>query len=110
MICPVCQVHLFGPRKHSERYSTSMYCKSCRMESIIGEYVKPGDYVVESGRYRFYCNPSTNKASIQRLYMDIESDTSIMYRWYDVVQLPSIPENLTEQTVDDKLRIYLLFS
>lgn len=110
MICPICSANLAGPRQHSERFSTAYYCNSCHSESIIDENVKQGDYVVETGRYRFYCRPKTNTATIQELYMDIETDTSIIYRWYDVVQLPSIPNNLSEQTVDSKLKMYLLFS
>ena len=109
MKCPNCQAIIGSPRKHSEQFTTSYRCRSCNEESVIWEGVKVGDYVIESGHYRFYCNPSKNEAILQQLYMDIETDTSIIYRWYDLVPLPGIPNNLNEDTVEDKLKLYLLF-
>lgn len=95
---------------HTATFTSSHYCMSCKEEHIVWESISPGDYVVEWDRYRIYCNTKNNTAQIQRIYMDIESDTSIMYRWYTVLELPTIPDNLNEETVEAKIKLYLLFS
>lgn len=110
MICPYCEYTFGTPRKHNERFTSSYYCMKCREEYIIWESINPDDYVVECGKYRIYCDTKNNRAQIQKVYMDIESDTSIMWRWGTILELPSIPDNLTEETIEEKLKLYLLFS
>lgn len=95
---------------HTATSITSYYCMSCKEEHIVWESISPGDYVVEWKRYRIYCSTKDNTAQLQRIYMDIESDTSISYKWYTVLELPSIPKNLNEDTVEAKIKLYLLFS
>lgn len=110
MICPDCGKELHPPRIHTTTFTASYYCSQCRQDHIVWEGVKNKDYVVQHRDWRFYCDEENNKSSIQRMYMDIESDTSICYRWYTVLELPVIPENLTVENVQEKLKLYLLFS
>ena len=110
MICPVCEKEMGLQKDQNTTFTAAYYCQSCREEHIVWENIKQGDYVVDHGRYRFYCDTTNNRAQIQKIYMDIESDTSIAYRWYTVLELPSIPQNLNKNTVEQKLKLYLLFS
>lgn len=110
MICPTCGESIGMPKMHTATFTTSHYCMPCKEEHIVWENIAAGDYVVEWGKYRIYCNTKDNTAQIQKIYMDIESDTSIMYRWHTLLELPSIPENLSEETVESKIKLYLLFS
>ena len=110
MICPSCEQILTKPRNHSTTYTSSYYCMSCKEEHIVWENISPDDYAVEWERYRILCHTKTNTAEVQKIYMDIESDTSITYRWYTLLELPAIPKNLTEETVETKIKLYLLFS
>lgn len=110
MICPDCAEELSKPRKHNIRFTSSYYCKRCKAEHIVWEDVMPGDYVIQNRDWRFYCNVEHNGCHIQRMYMEIESDTSICYRWTTVLSLHSIPQNLDESNVEEKLKLYLLFS
>jgi len=110
MICPSCAKEIGRPKMHTATFTCSYYCMSCKEEHIVWESITPGDYVVEWDRYRIYCNTKDNTAKLQKIYMDIESDTSIMYRWYTVLELPNIPENLTQDTAEEKIKLYLLFS
>lgn len=107
MICPHCGKPIGS---HNTRFTTTYNCAPCREEYIVWEEIVPEDYVVEWGKYRIYCDTKANRAKIQRIYMDIESDTSITYRWYTVLELPTIPDNLNEKTVEAKIKLYLLFS
>ena len=102
MICPNCSQITIG--------IFSKRCMKCKTDYIVWEEIKPGDYVFEWNRYRIYCDVTNNCAKIQRIYMDIESDTSITYRWYTVIELPTIPDNLSEETIEAKIKTYLLFS
>lgn len=110
MICPDCGQEISKPRNHSTRFTASYYCMQCRHEHIVWEDIKEGDYVIQSKDWRFYCDKENNRSRIRRLYMDIESDTSICYRWANVLELPVIPDNLSVDTFDQKLKMYLLFS
>lgn len=110
MICPDCGKELAPPRQHTITFTSSYYCSHCRQDHIVWEDVKRGAYVIQSKDWRFYCDEEKNTSIVQRLYMDIESDTSICYRWADVLKLPAIPENLSVENVAEKLKLYLLFS
>lgn len=101
MICPHCEIPIGN---------LSRQCMKCKTDYIVWEEIRPGDYVFEWSRYRIYCDAANNRAKIQRIYMDIESDTSITYRWYTVLELPTIPDNLSEETIESKIKLYLLFS
>lgn len=101
MICPYCDKPIGN---------LSRYCMTCKETYIVWEEINPGDYVFEWGKYRIYCDNKNNCAKVQKIYMDIESDTSIMYRWYTVIELPTIPDNLSEETIESKIKLYLLFS
>lgn len=101
MMCPYCQIPIGNLTRH---------CMKCNEKYIVWEEIKSGDYVFEWGRYRIYCDAESNRAKIQKIQMDIESDTSILYRWYTVLELPVIPDNLSEETVEAKIKTYLLFS
>lgn len=101
MICPNCQLPLGNLKR---------YCMKCKSDFVVWEEIHPGDKVWEWDRYRIYCDTKNNCARIQKVYMDIESDTSITYRWYTVLELPSIPDNLNEETIEAKIKLYLLFS
>jgi hypothetical protein len=83
---------------------------NCQAEHIVWEEVKHGDYVVQFKNYRFYCDTTNNKCQIQKIYMDLESDTSIVYRWGTILELNAIPHNLTPENVEEKLKLILLFS
>lgn len=110
MICPDCGIEISPPREHQERFSTAYYCKSCRTESIVDENVRPGNKAFQWNKYRIVCDYASNAADLQTIYMDIESDTSIIYRWYTIVTLGAIPQNLSIDNVEDKIKMYLLFS
>ncbi len=110
MICPYCEIEIHLPQINKQQFTSSYYCNSCRDEFIVWESIKPGDYAVQWQKYRIYCDNKNNCAQLQRIYMDIESDTSIMWRWYNVLELPSIPQNLNEETIEQKIKMYLLFS
>jgi len=110
MICPECQRKILPQKDRDGTYSTAYYCQHCRHEHFVLDKVNPGDTTVEFERYRFYIDNTNNRARIEKIYMDIETDTSITYRWYTVLELPSIPQNLNEETVEQKLKLYILFS
>lgn len=101
MICPDCKIPIGN---------LSRQCMKCKTDYIVWEEINPGDRVFEWDRYRIYCDIKNNRAKVQRIYMDIQSDTSIMYRWYTVIDLPTIPDNLSEETIEAKIKLYLLFS
>jgi len=101
MICPDCRI----PIGNLDRR-----CMKCKTDYIVWEEINPGDRVFEWDRYRIYCDTKNNRAKVQKIYMDIESDTSITYRWYTVIELPTIPDNLSEETIEAKIKLYLLFS
>ena len=101
MICPNCQLPLGNLKR---------YCMKCKAGFLVWEEIHPGDTVLEWDRYRIYCDNKNKRARIQKVYMDIESDTSITYRWYTVLELPTIPDNLNEETIEAKIKLYLLFS
>lgn len=82
----------------------------CRSEHIVWEDIPQDGYAVQSKDWRICCDVENKKAQLRRLYMDIESDTSICYRWYTVLPFPTIPANLNEETIEKKIRFYLLFS
>jgi hypothetical protein len=109
VICPNCQKEI-GPVQEPGTYVSMYYCQSCRTEIPVWETIHPGDQVLDHGRYRFYIDNKNNRARIEKIYMDIETDTSICYRWYTLLELPSIPENLTKDNVEEKIKLYLLFS
>jgi hypothetical protein len=109
MICYSCQ-EPFPKQGNSTPFTRTYYCPKCKEEMITWDEVKKDDYVFEVGRYRIYCDTGTQTSRIQRIYMDIESDTSIMYRWATILELPTIPSNLTEENAEQKLKMYLLFS
>lgn len=109
MICPHCQKEI-GMAQKPGNFVATYYCQSCRVEIYVWESIKPGEYVIDHGRFRFHCDPKNNRSSLQKIYMDIESDTSISYRWYTILELPSIPRNLTKENIEQKIKLYLLFS
>ncbi len=110
MICPSCQEEISPPKIHKVAFTSSHYCKMCKEEHIVWESVKPGHYAAQWGKYRLYCEPDNNRCLLQQIYFDIESDTSIMYRWHTILELSAIPQNLSEETVEDKIKTILLFS
>lgn len=114
MNCPDCGLCLDSQRSKREGRSTGSLttyrCPSCRDEYIVWEDIKIGCYAIEKGKYRLYCDPEHNKCEVQRVGMDIQSDTSIMYRWYPILELDAIPQNVTEENFDDKIKIILVFS
>ena len=110
MICPDCGVELSKPRTHSTRFTASYYCNKCRAEHIVWEDIMQDGYAVQSRDWRICCDVENKKAYLRQLYMDIESDTSICYRWATVLGFPVIPPNLNENTIVDKIKFYLLFS
>ena len=101
MICPYCDKPIS---------TLGRYCMTCKETYIVWEEISPGDRVFEWNRYRIYCDTKNNRAKVQKIYMDIESDTSITYRWYTIIELPTIPDNLSEETIEAKIKLYLLFS
>lgn len=112
MICYVCETKIDNgqqPGCYNPVY-TIYNCPKCKEEMIVHEDIKKGDQAFQHQRYRIYCDNKNNRSKIQRLVMDIESDTSITYGWYTILELPSIPQNLNEETVEQKLKTILLFS
>ena len=73
------------------------------------ESVRRGNKAFQWKNYRIYCDYENKTAELQQLYMDIESDTSILYRWAPVVSFP-IPQNLSVDNIEEKIKLYLLFS
>lgn len=110
MICPTCEKEIGLQKDQNTTFTAAYYCQHCREEHIVWENIKPGDQVIDFQRYRFYIDNANKRARIEKVYMDIETDTSICYRWYTVLELPSIPQNLTKDNVEEKLKLYLLFS
>jgi hypothetical protein len=114
MNCPDCGLCLDNQRSKNRTgaYNTIAHynCPKCRDEYIVWEEMKPGCYAIEKGKYRLYCDPEKNKCEVQRVGMDIQSDTSIMYRWYSILELDAIPQNVTEENFDDKIKTLLIFS
>lgn len=110
MNCISCKKELHPPRICREPFTSSYYCSSCREEFIVWEGVKQGDKAIQWQHFRIYCDHKNNCAQLQQLYMDIESDTSIMYRWATILNLPKIPQNLDETNIESKIKLYLLFS
>ena len=114
MNCPDCDLCLDNQRSksHAQMYSTTAayYCSQCRQNLLVWEDMKPGCRAIEKGKYRLYCDPEKNKCEVQKLGMDIQSDTSIMYRWYPILELDAIPQNVTEDNFDDKIKTLLIFS
>jgi hypothetical protein len=110
MICPDCGANIHPPREHQERFTTAYYCKSCNQEAIVWESVKPGNKAFQWGMYRIYCDYENNAADLQQLYMDIESDTSVIYRWATIITLGAVPSNLSADNIESKIKLYLLFS
>lgn len=109
MNCPYCARDILLV-KEQETYASVYYCQNCRTELTVISDIKDDDQAFEWKQYRILCNTKSNRAHIQKLYMDILSDTSIIFRWYTVVELPNIPQNLTKDTIEQKLKMYLLFS
>jgi len=110
MICPHCNREILLAKEPDTTYASVYYCQNCRMEHIVVDEIEPGDYVIEHKECRFYIDNKNNRARIEQRYMYVESDTSITFRWYTVLELPSIPQNLNKDTVEEKLKLYLLFS
>ena len=110
MICPTCSRELHPPQEIIAQFTSSYYCTPCREEFIVWESVKVGNKAFQWNRYRIYCDYTNNTADLQQLYMDIESDTSILYRWATVITLPKIPDNLSVENIEEKIKLYLLFS
>ena len=110
MICPTCRKEICKPKMHTATFTSSHFCLNCKEEHVVWENIKVGDYAVEWNKYRIYCDTHNNRSMVQEVYMDIESDTSIMYRWYTILELPAIPTNLTAETIERKLKTILLFS
>lgn len=110
MICPNCQKEIHPARELNSQLTSAYYCPSCREEAIVWEGIKLGDKAFQWNRYRIYCDHQNNSAQLQQLYMDIESDTSIMYRWATVLEFPKIPNNLSKDNIEEKIKMYLLFS
>lgn len=110
MICPTCEREIGRQKDQDTTFTVAYYCQHCREEHIVWDNVKKGDYTIDFKRWRFYIDTQNNRARIEKVYMDIESDTSISYRWYTVLELPTIPQNLTNDNVEEKLKLYLLFS
>lgn len=114
MICPNCELNLDSQhskdRSHMNAFTSTYYCPKCKEEFIVWGGMKPGHYAIEKGRYRLYCIPETNKCEVQKVYMDIESDTSIMYRWYSILEIDAIPQGITDENFDEKVKLMLVFS
>jgi hypothetical protein len=108
MICPGCNKDLTQPAARTFPGSISTYY-CCNEEYLLWDEVLPGCYVIEHGPHRMLCDPNQNTCKIQKVYMDIESDTSIMYRWYTILELNAIPQ-VTQENFEEKIKTYLLFS
>lgn len=112
MICPNCCFEIKS-LNHDPKYLTTIYeysCGSCCEKFVVWSQVRDGCQIFEHKEYRLHCDPRNNKCQIQKMYMEIESDTSIMYRWYDILELNAVPQGLTEENFPDKLRTMLIFS
>lgn len=110
MICPSCNRELYGPQVQTAEFTSSYYCTPCKEEFIVWEGIRWGCKAFQWKGYRIYCDYPNKTADLQQLYMDIESDTSIMYRWATILNLPKIPENLSTENIEEKIKLYLLFS
>ena len=110
MICFQCRNEIDKPRNSSSYWVSNYYCTICREEFTVWGQIRLGDYVVEHRDYRIYCDMKTNRSAIQRVYVEIEGDGSIMYRWHTILELPVIPQNLNAETIEQKLKTILLFS
>lgn len=110
MICPSCQKEIHPPQEITAQFTSSYYCKACRDEAIVWEGIRPGNKAFQWKGFRIYCDYENKTADLQQLYMDIETDTSILYRWATILNLPKIPDNLSKETVEEKIKLYLLFS
>lgn len=110
MICPSCGKELHPPQIQSAQFTSSYYCLPCKEEFIVWESVRIGNKAYQWKNYRIYCDYENKTADLQQLYMDIESDTSILYRWATIVTLPKIPDNLSVDNIAEKIKLYLLFS
>lgn len=111
MICPNCQKEIHPPQEVTHKqFTSSYYCTPCKERAIVWEGIEQGNKAYQCGRLRIHCDYKTNTAQVQRLYMDIESDTSIVYRWGTLLELSSIPANLSVDNIEEKIKLYLLFS
>ena len=110
MICPNCKKELHPPQEVIEQFTSAYYCTPYKEQFIVWEGIRRGNKAYQWNGYRIYCDYENKTADLQQLYMDIESDTSIMYRWATILNLPKIPNNLSAETVADKIKLYLLFS
>lgn len=110
MICPTCNKELHPPQEITQQFTSAYYCNPCKEEFIVWDGVRHGNKAYQYKNYRIYCDIENNTADLQQLYFDIESDTSIMYRWFTILNLPKIPDNLSKDTIEDKIKLYLLFS
>lgn len=114
MICPNCELNLDSQhskdRCQMNGFTSTYYCPKCKEEFIVWGGLRIGCYAIEKGRYRLYCDPENNTCEVQKVYMDIESDTSIMYRWYPIVKLDAIPQNVTDENFDEKIKTLIIFS
>jgi hypothetical protein len=110
MICPSCEKELHPPQFCESRFTSTYHCAPCRAEFNVWEGIKHGDEAYQWRQYRIYCDYQSGHSMVQRIYMDIETDTSITYRWYTVLELPAIPKNLSAETIERKIKTILLFS
>lgn len=110
MICPSCNKELHPAQEISTQFTSSYYCMPCKEEFIVWEGVRVGSKAYQWKNYRIYCDHESKTADLQQLYMDIESDTSILYRWFTILNLPKIPDNLSKDNIEEKIKLYLLFS
>lgn len=113
MICPSCSKELTTQfRREANVFGgvTSYFCAPCKEEALVWEDMKVGCFSLEKGRYRLYCDSASNTCKIQQIYMDIESDTSIMYRWYTVLEINAIPQGITDENFEEKVKMMLVFS
>ncbi len=110
MICSTCEKDLTLPaaKTYIPGSVSTYYC--CQDEYLVWDEIPRDCYVIERGKYRLLCDPAQNLTKIQQVYMDIESDTSIMYRWYTILELNAIPQGVDQDNLEEKIKTYLLFS
>lgn len=115
MICPFCKNECPDHKNRERHFNKTLaienyHCQACNEQFLVWEHIEKGCYAIEHKDFRIYCDPEKNHCQIQKLYMEIESDTSVMYRWYSILEMNAIPQNLTVDTVEENLKTILLFS